>query len=130
MWAESAKPLVLDTMIMKRPVSVPFGPVVGLIVVCVVVLLVCLGSQPQEYRGVVRYPIIAVGFETTGVALITPEGTYELALPRTVRHSNLLHELNGRRIVVTGKLTTRKGKWRPDRRVIVVKDFRVEPQSE
>ena len=130
LWAECAKPLVFETTIMKRTVSVPFWPAVTLIVICAVVFVVCLESQPQEYHGVVRYPIIAVGFETTGVALITPEGTYELALPRTARHPDLLHKLSGRRIVVTGRMTTRKGKWRPERHVIVVEDFRVEPEGE
>ena len=78
----------------------------------------------------VRYPIIAVGFETTGVALITSEGTYELALPPAARQRNVLYELSGRRIVVTGKLTIRKGKWTPRRHVIVVEDYRVEPRGE
>jgi hypothetical protein len=73
-----------------------------------------------------EYPVTAVGFETTGVALVTPGGTYELAMPRGTRWRDDLHALDGRRVVVTGRLTTRKGKWRPERRIICVEDFELE----
>lgn len=116
-------------MIMKRPMRQLVRSAVALIVVCIVAFAVWHGSQPQEYRGVLQYPVIAVGFETTGVALVTPGGTYELALPRGTRWRDDLHALNGRRVVVIGRLSTRKGKWRPVRRIIRVDDFGLELQG-
>ena len=104
-------------------------PAAALIMVCIVAFAVCYRSQPREYRGVLKYPVIAVGFETTGVALVAPEGTYELAMPRGVRWRDHLHAINDRSVVVTGRLTTRKGKWRPERRIIRVEDLVLEPQG-
>lgn len=129
LWNEFADPHFLEATIVKRLTSAPFGPAVLLIAICALVFAAWWKSRPQEFRGTLRYPVIAVGFETTGVALVTPEGTYELALPRTARQRDRLRTLNGHKIVVTGKLTTRKGKWRPVRHVIYVEDFKVERQG-
>ena len=114
---------------MKRSMSPVIKPAVILVAFCALASIVSQRNEVREYRGQLKYPIIAVGGETTGVALVTPGQNYELALSRAARRSGFLVSLNGRTVIATGRLTTRKGRWRPRRHILYVEHLERELQD-
>lgn len=81
-------------------------------------------AQPKEFRGTLRTDIMAIGGETTGVIIITSDGAYELDLRAGSEWSPQLRALAGKQVVVTGKLTVRKGIEVRERRIIHVQDLK------
>ena|GEM_PF-1518935 len=81
-------------------------------------------GAPKEYRGTLRYPVMAPGGETTGVVIVTPTGSYDLDLDPNLEWRRQLANLNGKEVVVTGKLTVCRGVEVRDRRIIRVFDLK------
>ncbi len=52
---------------------------------------------------------MAFGGETTGVIIVTSDGTYELDLKQNPEWSNQSWQLDGKQVTVEGKLFVRKG---------------------
>ncbi len=66
-------------------------------------------SGIREFRGTLRTGLRQIGGETTGVIIVTSEGTYELDLKQKPEWSNQLPQLDGKQVTVEGKLFIRKG---------------------
>ena len=96
----------------------------GLVLLAVVLVAVSLSSsRVSEFRGTLRTGVVAIGGETTGVVLITATGSYELDLPRNVEWGRQLTFLDGKPVVVTGRLTIGKGIERRQRRIVRVQSL-------
>ena len=61
-------------------------------------------SGIREFRGTLRTGLRQIGGETTGVIIVTSEGTYELDLKQKPEWSNQLPQLDGKQVTVEGKL--------------------------
>ena len=66
-------------------------------------------SGIREFRGTLRTGLRQIGGETTGVIIVTSEGTYELDLKQKPEWSNQLPQLDGKQVTVEGKLVVGKG---------------------
>lgn len=69
-----------------------------------------------EWTGTLRFPMFAIGGETTGIELETDDGKFDLDL------TGIYKQFKDKPVVVKGKLETRKGTER-ERRVIVVDEM-------
>ncbi len=78
----------------------------------------------SEYRGTLRFGIVQIGGESTGVVLDTGSEWYELAVPPEVAVQQPPEELDGRRVIVTGVLRVGRGIEVRERRIIHVQTLR------
>ncbi len=66
-------------------------------------------SGIREFRGTLRAGVRAFGGETTGVIIVTSDGTYELDLKQNPEWSSQVWQFDGKQVTVEGKLFVRKG---------------------
>jgi hypothetical protein len=83
------------------------------------------GGQPQqvELRGKLRSGVVAVGGETTGTAIETDKGRFELDLGNDQRLRRHADKLDGEAVVVKGTLAVRKGVEVAERRIVTVRSL-------
>lgn len=77
-------------------------------------------AEEDRYEGTLKYPVYAIGGETTGTMLKTEKGDFELDLNGNKEMKEAVQSLKNKRVVATGKLTTRKGEEVPERHIILV----------
>lgn len=77
-------------------------------------------GQIIEIRGKLEHGVQAIGAETTGTIVTTREKkTYELEL-KGRKFQELAEKLDGKQVVVKGKLRIKRGVEVPERRIIEV----------
>jgi membrane-associated protease RseP (regulator of RpoE activity) len=82
-----------------------------------------IGPVPITLTGRLKVGVMAIGGETTGVTLSTPDGqSYDLDFGAGRPPGRIA---DGREAVVSGTLTTARGPERPTRRLVKVNDFRL-----
>ncbi|MBW3542766.1 MAG: hypothetical protein KY476_21095, partial [Planctomycetes bacterium] len=77
-----------------------------------------------EAKGHLKTGIVAIGGETTGTQLATDELTLELDFGRHTEVRNRAEQLDGKTVVVTGRLTAVEGVERGRRLVVRVRTLR------
>ena len=93
-------------MVLSTEMRTVLFALLGLLLLGLVLVAVSLrNNRVSEFRGTLRTGVVAIGGETTGVVLITPTGSYELYLPRNVEWGRHPASLNGKTVIVTGRLT-------------------------
>jgi hypothetical protein len=79
-------------------------------------------TAARLWTGTLRTGIVAVGGETTGIVLETPEGRVELQSATDAIRAQL-QGLNGKSVTVRGTLTVRAGVEVRERRIVLVTDI-------
>jgi hypothetical protein len=99
-------------------------PMAGVSAGALDISFLCHEEHAREVRleGTLRHPVVALGGETTGTILRTATGDYELEVePGANEVRRAIERLVGRRIVVRGKLTVRRGIERGALRIVRVR---------
>ncbi len=97
-----------------------------IVLIGVVLLYPWKWNAPQEFRGVLRHPVLAPGGETTGVVISTPEGGYELDLKQHPEWELQLPRLRSKPVIVVGKLRIGQSIEGRQRRIIRVHSIRLD----
>jgi hypothetical protein len=84
------------------------------------VLILTFNAWGATYTGKLKTGVMAIGGETTGKIVITPQGTYEVSGP-----ADILDPWNGRIVTINGTLRTKLGVEIPHRYIIDVKSVTV-----
>src|ERR1051326_8505479 len=66
-------------------------------------------AEKMEFTGTLRTGVVASGGETTGTIIETKEGKFELDFGKQKELRQKAEKLNGKSVVVVGKLEIRKG---------------------
>jgi hypothetical protein len=74
--------------------------------------------------GTLQTGIVAIGGETTGVAITAKGITWELDLGDNKEFLKALEELNGKKAIVEGRLEKRRGVEIPERWIVTVTDLK------
>jgi OOP family OmpA-OmpF porin len=77
------------------------------------------GQGPSEWTGKITSGMMAIGGETTGIVIVTPQDQIELQ-PADQAMRQRLQQLNGKTITIRGTLETRPGVEVKTRRIIKV----------
>jgi hypothetical protein len=75
-------------------------------------------NEEVVLEGLLQYPVLAIGGETTGVLLETEEGSIEVELPEDGPLRARIEELAGERVRLRGLLTQQTGPERGARLVV------------
>jgi hypothetical protein len=82
-------------------------------------------NADERFEGVLHTGVMAVGGETTGTVLERADGnTCELDFGKNTGLRQLAGTLNGKKVVVTGKLVSRPGLEVKQRHIVEVQELR------
>jgi len=73
-----------------------------------------------EVKGTLETGVVAIGGETTGTVVKTRDGTVELDLSKDKALKAQAEKLNGKLVVVSGKLVVKAGVEVPHRLIVIV----------
>jgi hypothetical protein len=86
-------------------------------------------KEQTKWEGKLMTGVVAIGGETTGVVLKGKTGTVELDLGTNKDLLARAEKLNGKDVIVTGKLEIRKGVEIAERRIVTVTDLKPAPEA-
>jgi hypothetical protein len=88
------------------------------------------GYIKVEIRGKLQTGVVAIGGETTGTLVHTRDGTLELDLGKDQKLREAAEQLNDKTVLVTGKLTIRRGVEIRQRLIVTVATLKEAPAEE
>jgi hypothetical protein len=86
-------------------------------------------GKQVRVTGTLQIGVVAIGGETTGIVIQAKKATYEVDLGNDKKLRRKADKLDGKKVVVTGKLTVRQGIEVPERRIIVVTSLEPAPDG-